>query len=94
MLEKTIEHKLRMAVITRGGMCVKFVSPGLAGVPDRLVLLPGGRLCFVELKAPGRKPRAIQKVMLAKLSGLGFRAEVIDSEDQIDGLLDRMEADA
>lgn len=54
MREKTIEAKLVQAVRTKGGLAPKFTSPGLDGVPDRLVLLPGGRIAFIELKAPGQ----------------------------------------
>ena len=60
MLEKMIEKKLLLAVRGNGGMCLKFVSPGMDGMPDRLVLMPGGRLAFVELKVPGKKPRPLQ----------------------------------
>ena len=55
MDEKTIENKLKKAVVKRGGLCVKFVSPSFAGVPDRIVLLPGGQVAFVETKATGEK---------------------------------------
>lgn len=59
MREKLIEQKLVKAVKAAGGLCPKFVSPGMAGMPDRLVLLPGSRLAFVEVKAPGKKPRPL-----------------------------------
>ena len=54
MREKQIEHRLAEAVRKRGGLCVKWVSPGLDGVPDRIVLLPGKHIAFIELKAPGK----------------------------------------
>ena len=60
MREKTIEAKLVTAVRQLGGLALKFISPGLDGVPDRLVLLPGGRMAFIELKAPGKKMRPLQ----------------------------------
>ena len=60
MREKTIEAKLVTAAKRLGGLALKFVSPGFDGVPDRLVLLPGGRLAFIELKAPGKKLRPLQ----------------------------------
>ena len=58
--EKTIEGKLVKAVKIMGGLAPKFVSPGLDGVPDRLVLLPGGKIAFIELKAPGKELRPLQ----------------------------------
>ena len=61
MREKEVEQKLVKAVKLAGGFCLKFTSPGFDGVPDRLVLLPRGRIAFIELKAPGKKPRALQK---------------------------------
>ena len=61
MREKEVEQKLVKAVKLAGGFCIKFTSPGFDGVPDRLVLLPKGRMAFIELKAPGKKPRALQK---------------------------------
>ena len=60
MLESKIENKLEIEVKKRGGMALKFVSPGLAGVPDRIVLMPKGKVAFVELKAPGKKMRVLQ----------------------------------
>ena len=56
MREKDIEKELAARTKTMGGIAPKFISPGFDGMPDRLVLLPGGRMGFVELKAPGRKP--------------------------------------
>ena len=56
MREKTIEQKFRAAVKAAGGLAVKFASPGFDGVPDRLALLPDGKMAFVEVKAPGEKP--------------------------------------
>ena len=60
MIEKQVEQALRKAVRDRGGLALKFVSPGLAGVPDRIVLMPNRRVAFVELKAPGKHPRPLQ----------------------------------
>lgn len=61
MREKEIEQKLAAEVRKRGGMCLKLSCPGMDGVPDRLVLLPGGRMAFAELKAPGKNPRPLQE---------------------------------
>lgn len=87
MLEKEIEKKLALAVKKAGGIAPKFVSPGYAGMPDRLVLLPDGVIAFAELKAPGQKPRPLQEARHRLLRRLGFRVYVIDDEDQIGGML-------
>lgn len=60
MREAEIEARLVRGVKEAGGLCYKFVSPGNPGVPDRLILLPGGRILFVELKTPGGKLSNIQ----------------------------------
>ena len=74
MREQEIEMQLVRAVKKMGGRAVKFTSPGFDGMPDRLVLLPGGRCGFVEVKAPGKKPRALQLVRHEMLKALGFKA--------------------
>lgn len=83
MTEKDIERKLTIAVREEGGICPKFVSPGTNGMPDRLVLLPDGHMAFVELKAPGERPRKIQLRRHAKLRALGYRVYVVDGMDKI-----------
>jgi len=75
-----------------GGLAVKFVSPGYDGMPDRLVLLPGGRIAFVEVKAMGCKPRPLQVIRHGMLRHLGFLVYVLDDEAQIGGLLDEIRA--
>jgi hypothetical protein len=87
MTEKRLEMKLREAVRRRGGLALKFVSPGNAGVPDRLILWPGGRLVFVELKAGGRKPTPLQCACFARLRGLGFTVVVVDSPEALSAFL-------
>lgn len=87
MLEKQIENKLTTVVKKAGGIAPKFVSPSFAGMPDRLVLLPDGVFAFVELKAPGKKPRPLQEARHRLLRRLGFQVYVIDSEEQIGGML-------
>ncbi len=87
MLEKQIEQKLTRMVKQAGGIAVKFVSPSFAGMPDRLVLLPDGIIAFVELKAPGKKPRPLQLSRHKLLRALGFQVYVIDATDQIGGML-------
>lgn len=59
MREKEVEAALVKAAKKRNGVALKFVSPGLSGVPDRLVLLPDGKIGFIELKAPGKKMRLL-----------------------------------
>ncbi|MDD3306925.1 VRR-NUC domain-containing protein [Acetobacterium carbinolicum] len=88
MREKTIERKLAVTVKKMGGICPKFVSPGLDGMPDRLVLLPGGRLAFVEVKAPGKKSRPLQMVRHELLKRLGFAVYVLDDVEKIGEMLD------
>ncbi len=90
MNEKFIERKLVTAVKARGGIAPKFVSPGFAGMPDRLVLLPHGVCAFAELKAPGMHPRALQMARHRMLKELGFRVYVIDEIEQIGGILDEL----
>lgn len=90
MREKTIERKLAVTVKKMGGICPKFVSPGLDGMPDRLVLLPGGRLAFVEVKAPGKKPRPLQMVRHEMLKRLGFAVYVLDDVGKIGEMLDEI----
>jgi hypothetical protein len=79
MNEREIEMKFKKEVEELGGLCLKFTSPGMAGVPDRLVLFPKGRLFFVELKAPGKKLRPLQLKRKKQLESLGFQVYVIDS---------------
>jgi hypothetical protein len=80
MNEKQLEKKLREAVSQKGGIALKFTSPNCCGVPDRIILMPGGVLRFAELKSPGRKPAPLQQAFMAKLQSLGFSVCVIDSQ--------------
>lgn len=89
--EKQIEQKLASEVKRRGGIAPKFVSPGFDGMPDRIILLPGARIAFAELKAPGKKPRRLQLARHRMLRRLGFRVYVIDNPDQIGGVIDEIE---
>lgn len=90
MREKAIEQKLTSAVRQIGGICPKFVSPGFDGMPDRIVLLPEGKIGFVEVKVPGKKPRPLQAVRHGLLRRLGFKVYVLDDPEQIGGILDEI----
>ncbi|MBE5253379.1 VRR-NUC domain-containing protein [Mixta mediterraneensis] len=84
--ESTIEKHLVAEVKKAGGIAYKFVSPGRRAVPDRLVLLPGGRAVFIECKAPGEKPRPEQLREHERLQALGFSVVVLDSKN-LEGIL-------
>jgi hypothetical protein len=90
MREKAIEKKLVQSVKSAGGIALKFVSPGFDGMPDRIVLIPGGHIGFVEVKAPGEKPRPLQMTRHGLLRRLGFKVYVLDDEQQIGGILDEI----
>ena len=92
MREKTIEKKLVIAIKDMGGIAPKFMSPGFDGMPDRIVLLPGGRMGFIEVKAPGKVPRPLQEARHRMLQNLGFKVFVLDGADQIGGILDAIYA--
>lgn len=83
MLEKTLEAMLVRKVKSIGGLCDKFTS-GHRGPPDRIVTLPGGRIIFVEMKAPGKKPTELQLRDHTRRRALGCDVRVIDSKEQID----------
>ncbi len=88
MLEKEIEAKLVSAVKAQGGKSLKFVSPGNVGVPDRIVILPGGRIGFVEAKQKGKKPTKHQQLQIQRLKDLGCFVTVLDDVADIPTLLD------
>ena len=91
MREKETERKLVRAVKRVGGICPKFVSPGMDGMPDRMILLQGGKIGFVEVKAPGRKPRILQVRRHRQLRNLGFPVFVLDDPEQIPSILGEVE---
>lgn len=83
-LEKDIEKKLRLMVEHHGGLCLKWVCPGWSGVPDRILLLPGGRVIFAETKRPkGGRLSRLQKWWREKLQALGFWAVVVWDDENI-----------
>ena len=90
MLESKIELKLKREVERIGGLSLKFTSPGMAGVPDRLVLLPKGKIFFAELKAPGKTLRPLQLKRKEQLESLGFKVYVIDSYKSLKEVLDEI----
>ena len=90
MREKEIEQQLVRAVRNRGGLALKLVSPGWAGAPDRLILMAGGKVLFVETKAPGHTLRPLQAKRKRQLEALGFSVCCIDQSEQIGGVLDEI----
>ena len=90
MREKSIEQKLIRAVKSCDGICPKLVSPGMSGMPDRVVMLPGGRIGFVEVKAPGKEPRPLQVKRHRELRELGIKVFVLDDPGQIGRIIDEI----
>ena len=92
MRESFIEEKLRKAVKQKGGICWKFTSPGTAGVPDRIILMPEGRFAFVEVKASGEKTRPLQLSRHRLLRRLGFKIYVLNNIEEIGGIIDEIKS--
>lgn len=92
MLEKELEKKFREAVRDYGGAAYKFVSPGVSGVPDRLAVLPGGHVGFVELKQKGKKPTRLQELQIKRLRALGCAVYVLDSPEDISRVIELIRA--
>ena len=87
MRESTVEKRLKRGIEALEGLCEKFPSPGRRSVPDRLVSLPGGRIVFVELKAPGKEPTPLQEKDHKRRRALGFEVRVIDTVEKVDEFL-------
>lgn len=87
MRERLIESKLSASIKKLGGLCIKLPAIYLTGIPDRLCLLPGGRMFFAETKAPGKKPGKLQLIVHEKIRALGFKVEVIDSVERVNEVL-------
>lgn len=90
MREREVEKALTKEVKKRGGLALKFISPGMSGVPDRLIMIKGGKLAFIELKAPGKKMRPLQIKRKRQLEELGFKVYCIDDKNQIGEILDEI----
>ena len=88
--ESTVEKYLVRKVKLYGGMAIKLNPIGMIGLPDRLILMPGAKIMFAEVKRPGEKPRAIQIQIHNRLRNLGFRVEVVDNKEQIKEILEEM----
>ena len=85
--EKVLEAELRERCKALGWMCIKLTSQYQRGLPDRLILMPGGRVCFAEIKTTGKKPTALQRVTHERLRALGYRVEVVDTTESLDNLM-------
>lgn len=90
MREREIEQTLVKEVASMGGWCLKWTSPSMAGIPDRIILLPEGKIAFVEVKAPGQQPRKIQVKRIQQLKDLGFLCCVLDDVKDIPRLLEEV----
>ena len=90
MNEKILERKLVSAVKMMGGICPKFISPGLDGVPDRIILLPDGHIGFAEIKTTGQKMRPLQIRRKKQFEKLGFSVFLLNGPEQIGGIIDEI----
>lgn len=87
--EKDVEEYFVRRCASHGMLAVKFLSPGYAGVPDRLVLMPHRRIVFVELKAPGKKARPLQLAFFRLLARFGHTVSVLDTKEAVDDWMER-----
>lgn len=86
--EKAIERYLTDSVKELGGVCLKYINPGMVGYPDRICLLPGGVTLWVELKSKGEALKPVQKVRICKMAKIGHAVHVCDSKEEIDQVLE------
>lgn len=91
MRERDIENYLRDQVKKAGGKAYKFESPGNDGVPDRIVLFPENKIFFIELKAPGKKPRPLQLKQMRVIESYGCNVQVIDSKHGVDDFIAKVD---
>lgn len=90
MRESAVERRLTEMLRERGALCLKFVSPGNPGVPDRIVLLPGGRVIFAELKVQDGRTGALQERQIARMRGLGADVRVLKGVEQVRGFVEEV----
>ena len=88
MEERKLEQSFKRSIHHQGGLALKLITPGYAGIPDRLAILPGGRIAFIELKKPGGLPRPLQIKRHEQLQQLGCDVAVIDSNERLQAWLD------
>lgn len=94
MQESGLERRLKREVERRGGLARKLITPGAAGAQDRLILMPGGRVWFVELKSPGLRPRPLQVFRAEELKKLGFRVRIVSTAVELEEFLAEVDGHA
>lgn len=90
MIESLIEQHLVKEVNRRDGLCLKFNSQSMTGIPDRIILMKNGTVGFVEVKQKGKKPRPLQELRMKQLRGLGFKVYTLDEKEKIGEILDEI----
>lgn len=90
MLESLIEQHLVREVNRRDGLCLKFNSQSMTGIPDRIILMKNGTVGFVEVKQKGKKPRPLQELRMKQLRRLGFKVYTLDEKEKIGEILDEI----
>lgn len=90
MNEKVLEKKLREAIKELGGKALKFTSPYYTGMPDRIVLMPGGKIYFVEVKTTGKTLSDRQAAVAVDLQKLGFMFWIVDTQASLDNFLNEV----
>jgi len=88
MREREHEKLLRKTVVRAGGLCIKLPAYLYRGIPDRLVLMPGARIFFLELKQDGKRPSKVQVAFRKILRTMGFYSEVIQGKSELERFLD------
>jgi hypothetical protein len=89
-MEKYTEQHCRAVAQHHGGALIKLSPVSMAGIPDRLLLWPGGIIVFIEFKAPGKYLKPLQRHWFAKLQGMGFRVAVCRTMNDFRTLLDSL----